>query len=215
MERALQDGKTKLNRSTTYHPQSNGQTEVVNRGTETYLRCFCGERPKEWARWLHWAEYRCNTIFQKSLGITLFQAVCSRLPPPQIYYGDQDAPNSTEQLKERDIALGALKEHLRIAQEKMNRSAYQKRREVEYMVGDTVFFKIRPYRQVSLQRRRRNEKLSPKFFGPYKILERIGPVAYKLELPEKTSIHPVFHVSHGKTMMRSNNDFPSFTLRTR
>ena len=48
---------TQLNRSSTYHPQSDGQTKVVNRGVETYLRCFCGERPKEWIQWLHWAEY--------------------------------------------------------------------------------------------------------------------------------------------------------------
>ncbi|KAA0054304.1 tropinone reductase-like 3 [Cucumis melo var. makuwa] len=125
---------TKLNRSTAYHPQSNGKIEVVNRGVETYLHCFCGERPKEWARWLHWAEYWYNTTSQRSLGITPFQAVYGRLPPP-IYYGDWDTPNSTfdEQLKERVITLGALKEHLRIAPENMKRSVDKKRREVEYM----------------------------------------------------------------------------------
>ena len=74
--------------------------------------------------------------------------------------------------------LGALEEHLQIAQEKMKKKADLKRRDVEYMVGDLVFLKIRPYRQVSLWKKR-NEKLSSKFFGPYKIIEeRTGPVAY-------------------------------------
>ena len=95
--------------------------------------------------------------------------------------------------------LGALKQHLQIAQEKM-RNSDLKRRDVEYMVGDLVFLKIRPYRQVSLWKRR-NEKLSVKFFCPYKIIERIGSVAYKLELPETSSINLVFHVSQLKKML--------------
>lgn len=74
-----------------------------------------------------------------------------------------------------------------------------KRREVEYVVGDMVFLKIRPYQQILL-RRKRNEKLSPKFLGPYKIIKRIGSIAYKLELPSNTMIHPVFHVSQLKML---------------
>ena len=71
----------RLNYNTTYHPQTYGQTEVVNRGVENYLRCFCGEKSREWVRWLHVAEYWYNTTYQRSLGITLFQAVYDRTPP--------------------------------------------------------------------------------------------------------------------------------------
>ena len=70
---------TKLRRSTTYHPQTDRQTEVVNRGVEAYLRCFCGERPKEWINWLHWAEFWYNITYHNSLGMTPFQAVYGRL----------------------------------------------------------------------------------------------------------------------------------------
>lgn len=79
-------------------------------------------------------------------------------------------------LQERDRMLGVLKENLQSAQEKMKKNADRKRREVEFMVGDLVFLKIRPYRQTSL-RSKRNEKLSPKFFGPYKVVEWIKTVA--------------------------------------
>ncbi|TYK16777.1 DEAD-box ATP-dependent RNA helicase 13 [Cucumis melo var. makuwa] len=163
--------------------------EAVAKDIESYLCCFYGERPKEWVRWLPWAKYWYNTTYQRTLGVTPFQGVYGRLPPPLIYYGDREASNSTldEGLKERDVALEALKEHLQIAQEKMKKYTDLKRRDVEYQAGDTVFLKIRQYRQVSL-RKKRNKKLSPKFFGPYKIIEKIGPIAYKLELPSTS--HP-------------------------
>lgn len=150
--------------------------EVVNRGVEVYLRCFCSEKPKEWIKWLPWAKYWYNTTFHRALGMTPFQVVYGRKPPSLLYYGDQVTSNATldEQLRERNMVLLSLREHLRLAQDQMKKYADQKRRHVEYEVGDPVFLKIRPHHQLSL-RRKRNENLFSKYFGPYKILERIGP----------------------------------------
>lgn len=77
----------------------------------------------------------------------------------------------------RDIALVALKEHLTLAQNRMKKFYDQKRREVEFEVGSEVFLKLRPYRQRTLAKKR-CERLSPKFYGPYLVIERIGQVAY-------------------------------------
>ncbi|KAL0545098.1 hypothetical protein IC582_020240 [Cucumis melo] len=86
---------TKLNRSSAYHPQSVGQTEVVDRGVENYLKRFCSERPKEWVKWLPWAEYRYNTTYQRALETMPFEAVYGRQPPSFICYGNGETTNST------------------------------------------------------------------------------------------------------------------------
>ncbi|MCH91435.1 hypothetical protein A2U01_0012362, partial [Trifolium medium] len=61
---------TKLRMSTTYHPQSDGQTEIVNKMLQQYLRCFVHDKPKQWGRLLHWAEWHYNTAIHTSTGLS-------------------------------------------------------------------------------------------------------------------------------------------------
>jgi hypothetical protein len=91
--------------------------------------------------------------------------------------------------------------HLTRAQERMKRQADKKRSERVFAVGDSVYLKLQPYIQSSVATRS-NQKLSFKFFGPYEILERIGAVAYHLNLATNSSIHPVFHVLQLKRSLR-------------
>ncbi|GJW52952.1 putative mitochondrial protein [Tanacetum coccineum] len=75
-----------LHYSTAYHPQSDGQTKVVNRCLETYLRCMTGEKPKEWSKWLSLAEYWYNTNFHTSIQTTPYEAVYGQPLPSPIAY---------------------------------------------------------------------------------------------------------------------------------
>jgi hypothetical protein len=77
---------TKLKLSSRYHPQTNEQTEVINRCLETYLRCFVSTQPKQWVQWLSLAEYWYNTTYHTSTKMTRSEAVFGRLPPTMVEY---------------------------------------------------------------------------------------------------------------------------------
>ncbi|CAJ2637620.1 unnamed protein product [Trifolium pratense] len=187
---------TTLKMSSSYHPETDGQSEVTNRCLESYLRCFAAEQPKNWSTWVPWAEYWFNTTYHVSIGKSPFEVVYGRQPPKLLRFLSNETKVDAValELQERDEALKQLKLHLLKAQQQMQAYANQKRRDLKFEVGDWVFLKLRPHRQHSVIRRI-NQKLAPRFYGPFMIIEKIGEVAYKLQLPDHSRIHPVFHVS--------------------
>ena len=187
---------SKLSMSSGYHPQSDGQTEVMNSCLETYLRCFVGYQPKKWVNWLPWAEWSYNTSYHTSAKLTPFEIVYGIPPSLVITYerGTAKLDVVEQALLERDQMLALLKSNLVWAQTRMKNQADKHRTEREFTVGDWVFLRLIPYQLQSLNSHAFH-KLHPKFYGPFEVVERIGKVAYKLKLPEGTKIHHVFHVS--------------------
>lgn len=183
---------TKLQMSTAYHPQTDGQTERVNQCLEMYLRCAVSEHPQQWSQWLPLAEFWYNSSYHSSLGCTPFKAVyghepnLGQLPQPL----QATHPDLHGWLQERHHYSEFLHQHLNRAQTKMKSDADKKRSPREFTVGEKVFLKLQPYAQASVVNRP-YPKLVMKFFGPFEILEKIGPAAYKLLLPSGSLVHPV------------------------
>lgn len=136
--------KVKLQMSTAYHPQSDGQTEVVNRCVENYLRCMCTVQPKEWVNWLPLAEYWYNTSYHSALKCSPYEALYGQAPPIHIPYlaGDSNMPAVDNVLKDREQQMKEMKTQLSKAQQRMKDYADKHRVEKEYQVGDWVYLKF-------------------------------------------------------------------------
>ena len=112
-----------------------------------------------------------------------------------------------ELVKDTEEKVQIIQQRLKAACDRHRSYANLKRKDIEYEVGDKVFLKVSPWKKIL--RFGKKGKLSPRFIGPYEILERVGPVAYRLALPlELAKLHDVFHVS----MLRRYRSDPSHIL---
>eukprot|EP00253_Pinus_taeda_P007116 PITA_07116 len=199
----LQGTHLKLN--TSYHPQTYGQTEAVNKCLETYLRCFTSENQHLWVQWLPLVEWWYNTNYHATTKMTPYEAVYGQLlPSPTSSIKGCSKVQAVDQLLEsHSTMLAHLRENLHQAQNCMKQQVDQHRLELQFQEGVQVFLRLQPYKQTSLKDKG-CQKLSPKFYGPYQVLQGIGEVAYKLAFPPTTKIHPVFHVSCLKKVIGKN-----------
>jgi hypothetical protein len=187
---------TDLTPSTSYHPQTNGQTEIVNKWVEGYLKNYVAGKQKAWVRWLHLGEYCYNTTHHMSIGMTPFKALYSYDPLSfvEIAFGDSKSSMVQDWVQQSQDILRELKDHLQRAQNQQKVQVDRHKVERTFEVSDLVYLRLQPYRQASIKRSGA-EKLQPRFFGPYRISRRVGVMAYELELPQSNRIHNVFHVS--------------------
>ncbi|KAL0546391.1 hypothetical protein IC582_016299 [Cucumis melo] len=187
---------TRLDFSTAFHPQTDGQTERLNQVLEDMLRACALEFPGSWDSHLHLMEFAYNNSYQATIGMAPFEALygkCCRSPVCWDEVGEQRLMGP-ELVQSTNEAIQKIRSRMHTAQSRQKSYADVRRKDLEFEVGDKVFLKVAPMRGVL--RFERRGKLSPCFVGPFEILERIGPVAYRLALPPSLStVHDVFHVS--------------------
>ena len=132
--------------------------------------------------------------------------LCIADPSKLLYY----VPRTTKvepverELIARDQVLKEVCERILRAQVRMKKAYDSYHQECEFSIRGWVFFMLRPYKQMSLVKWK-NFKLSPRYYGPVKVLDKIGKVAYKLDLPITFRLYSVFHVSVLKNQIGENH----------
>jgi hypothetical protein len=146
--------RTELTPSTSYHPQTDGQTEIVNKWVEGYLRHYVSRQQKAWIRWLHLGEYCYNTTHHMTIGMSPFRALYGYEAPSfaELAFGGSRAPKAKEWIQESQDILRVLKDNLRMAQNQQKTYVDRHRVEHSFEVGDLVFLRLQPYQQSSLKK---------------------------------------------------------------
>jgi hypothetical protein len=200
---------TKLAMSTAFHPQTDGQTERLNRTLEEMLRIYATYNQNTWDEYLPAAEFAYNNSKQASTGFTPFELDCGQHPntPITIAQGvTNTTPAATEFIDHWNNIIKIAKDSLLEAQDRQTKYANQHRRHLEFKVGDKVLLSTKNINN-PVDKNRPTRKLSPRFIGPYTISAVISTTAYKLDLPYSLKIHPVFHVSLLKPYEETPQDF--------
>uniref|UniRef100_A0A0W0F1G9 Putative reverse transcriptase-rnase h-integrase n=1 Tax=Moniliophthora roreri TaxID=221103 RepID=A0A0W0F1G9_MONRR len=191
--------------STAFHPQTDGETERVNQEIKVYLRAFCSKEQTQWKEYLPLAEFthnnRTHSVLKKSL-FFMMMGYHPRLLPT--IFEKTTIPSVEEQLQELRRIREETTSLLELARQRMIQREKQKLDTFEK--GQKVWLEAKNLAIGYL-----SKKLAPKREGPFKILEVLGPVTYRLDLPHQWKIHPVFHTALLSPFKETKAHGPSFT----
>ena len=201
---------TKLNMSTSRHPQTDGQSEKEIQTLIIALRAFCNEHQDDWDQYLDLLELGFNSATQASTGASPFQLLYGREPRLPIDAALDGAerpkcPAAASRVDQMRDALTAARAKLIEAQERQKHNADKHRREMKLAVGDEVLLSAD-----GIQLKGRGNKLCSPYIGPFKITAVVNANAYTLALPPQLqALHPTFNISKLKLYRDGMEAFPS------
>jgi hypothetical protein len=169
---------TQLCCSSAYHPQTDGQTERVNQILEDMLRACALQYGRSWDKSLLYAKFSYNNSCQESLKMAPFKRLYGRRCQTPLFWNETGEQKvfGPDVLEEAEKQVCMVRENLRVTQSRQKSYSDHRRRELSFEVGDFVFLKVSPMR--GLHHFKVRGKLTPRFIGPFKILEKRGDVAY-------------------------------------
>ncbi|GKB01637.1 hypothetical protein Tco_0829681, partial [Tanacetum coccineum] len=178
MQEAL---RTRLDMSTAYHPQTDGQSERTIHTLEDMLRACVLDFEESYDVHLPLVEFLYNNSYHSSVRCAPFEPLYGRKCIRQL----------------RGLILEKIKDRLKVARDRQKSYADKRRKPLEFSIGDYVLLKVSPWKGVV--RFGKMGKLAPRFVRPFEIIENVGPVAYSLDLLEELDgVHDTFHVSNLK-----------------
>ncbi|GJR54209.1 putative reverse transcriptase domain-containing protein [Tanacetum coccineum] len=190
---------TRLDMSTAYHPQTDGQSERTIQTLEDMLRACVLDFGGSWDVHLPLVEFSYNNSYHSSVRCAPFEALYGRKCRSPIMWAEVGEGQliGPELVQETTEKISQIKDRLKAARDRQKSYADKRRKPLEFSVGDYVLLKVSPWKGVV--RFGKKGKLAPRFVGPFEIIEKVGPVAYRLDLPEELNgVHDTFHVSNLK-----------------
>ncbi|GJW00541.1 putative reverse transcriptase domain-containing protein [Tanacetum coccineum] len=184
---------------TAYHPQTDEQSESTIQTLRDMLRACVIDFRKGWVNLLPSVEFSYNNSYHASIKAAPFEALYGRKCRSPVCWAEvgEVQLTSPEIVQETTEKIVQIKQRIQAACYRQKSYADLKRKPMEFQVGDGVMLKVSPWKGVVHFGKR--EMLNPRYVGPFKVLEKVGPVAYKLELPpELSKVHNTFHVSNLK-----------------
>ncbi|GJU46909.1 putative reverse transcriptase domain-containing protein [Tanacetum coccineum] len=190
---------TRLDISTAYHPQTDGQSERTIQTLEDMLRACVMDFGGSWDTHLPLIEFSYNNSYHTSIKCAPFEALYGRKCRSPVIWTEvvESQLIGPEIVQETTEKIVQIKERLKTARTRQKSYADKRRKPIEFQVGDRVLLKVSPWKGVV--RFGKKGKLAPRYVGPFEIVEHVGPVAYRLKLPQELScVHDTFHVSNLK-----------------
>ncbi|GKA30987.1 putative reverse transcriptase domain-containing protein [Tanacetum coccineum] len=188
---------TRLDMSTAYHPETDGQSERTIQTLEDMLRACVLDFGKSWDRHLPLVEFSYNNSYHTSIKVAPFEALYGRKCRSPVCWAEVGDAQLTGPaiIHETTEKIVQIKSRIQAARDRQKSYANIRRKPMVFQVGDKVMLKVSPWKGVV--RFGKRGKLNPRYVGPFKVIERVRTVAYKLELPQQLSrVHNTFHVSN-------------------
>ncbi|MCO5564194.1 hypothetical protein L7F22_017852 [Adiantum nelumboides] len=185
---------TRLDFSSAYHPETDGQSEIVNSTVLDLLKCYVSDKQTEWEKYLPLVEFAYNNTIHSSTRKAPFEVIYGHLPSILLTKDKIFAAN--EFVRDIEAAYSQVRRAITRSQEKQKKAADKHRRRLDLQLGQYVLLKF-PKARLKKQRQAKEKvvKLLTRYYGPFKIIDKINDVTFKLDLPSTWNIQNAFQIS--------------------